>query len=30
MCHFCQKWTNEPKFVLGIDLEGNIALGMGM
>ena len=31
MCHFCQKWTitNEPNLALGIDLEGNVALGMG-
>ena len=24
------KWTNEPRLVLGIDLEENVALGMGM
>ena len=24
MCHFSQKWTNEPKVVLGIDLEENV------
>ena len=27
MCHFCPKWTNEPKLVLEIE---NVALGMGM
>ena len=26
MCHSCQKWTNEPKWVLGIDLEENIGV----
>ena len=27
---FLPKWTNEPKSVLGIDLEESVALGMGM
>ena len=26
MCHFCLKWNNEPKSVLGIDFEANIVL----
>ena len=31
MCRICQKWANEPKLEeLGIDLEENVALGMGM
>ena len=38
MCHFFQKWTNEPRLVLGIKLEENITpgtvlyryLGLGM
>ena len=24
---FCPKWTNEPKLVLGMDLNENFALG---
>ena len=31
MCHFCPKCTNEPNLALErIDLEENVALGMGM
>ena len=30
MCQIWQTWSSEPKLVLGIDLEENIALCMGM